>query len=258
MAVLRILILGGYGTFGGRLARLLADEERLTLIIAGRSLVQAQAFCAASRARATLLPAAFDREGDVDAQLGRLAPDIVVDASGPFQGYADPYRLVRPAIAHGISYLDLADGSDFVKGIVQFDGAARERGVFVLSGASSFPVLTAVVTRRLAQGLARVDTITGGIAPSPYAGVGLNVIRAIAGYAGKPVRLVRDGRPAVGYGLAESRRYTIAPPGRLPLRNTRFSLVDVPDLQVLPDLWPELRSVWMGAGPVPEILHRLL
>ncbi|MBP1859625.1 uncharacterized protein YbjT (DUF2867 family) [Rhizobium herbae] len=28
---LRILILGGYGTFGGRLARLLADEPRLLL-----------------------------------------------------------------------------------------------------------------------------------------------------------------------------------------------------------------------------------
>jgi len=34
---LRILILGGYGTFGGRLARLLADDSRLTLLIAGRS-----------------------------------------------------------------------------------------------------------------------------------------------------------------------------------------------------------------------------
>jgi short subunit dehydrogenase-like uncharacterized protein len=190
---LRVLILGGYGTFGGRLARLLTDEERLTIVVAGRSLKQAQAFCAALPARATLMPAAFDREGDVDAQLGRLAPDIVVDASGPFQGYADPYVLVRAALARRVNYLDLADGSDFVKGIAQFDLAARERGVFVLSGVSSFPVLTAAVTRRLSQGLSRVDSITGGIAPSPYAGVGQNVIRAIAGYAGKPVKLIRDG-----------------------------------------------------------------
>ena len=32
----------------------------------------------------------------------------------------------------------------------------------------------------------------------------------------------------------------------------------MPDLQVLPELWPGLRSVWMGAGPVPEIWHRAL
>ena len=58
--------------------------------------------------------------------------------------------------------------------------------------------------------------------------------------------------------MIDARRYTIAPPGRLPLDPIRFSLVDVPDLQALPELWPSLKSVWMGAGPVPEILHRAL
>ena len=53
-------------------------------------------------------------------------------------------------------------------------------------------------------------------------------------------------------------RFTIAPPGRLPLHNRLFSLVDVPDLRVLADLWPEVESVWMGAAPVPEVLHRAL
>jgi hypothetical protein len=258
MSALRVLILGGYGTFGGRLARLLADDARLTLIVAGRSLKKAEQFCAALDAGATLLPRRFDRDGDAEAQLASLKPDIVVDASGPFQIYRNPYALVRAAIAQGIDYLDLADGSDFVKGIAQFDAAARARGVFVLSGASSFPVLTAAVVRRLGHGMTRIDTIAGGIAPSPYAGVGQNVIHAIAGYAGKPVALIRDGEKAIGYGLAETRRYTVAPPGRLPLSNIRFSLVDVPDLQVLPALWPGLHAIWMGAGPVPEILHRML
>ncbi len=72
------------------------------------------------------------------------------------------------------------------------------------------------------------------------------------------MRLKRDGRATTGRGLIETRRFTIAPPGLLPLRPTLFSLVDVPDLQALPRLWPELESVWMGAGPVPEILHRAL
>ncbi len=121
MTALKVLILGGYGTFGGRLAQLLADEDRLTLIIAGRSLAKAQAFCASLRSAATYLPAAFDRDGDVERQLRELAPDVVVDASGPFQSYgADPYRVVRAALALGIHYLDLADGSDFVRGIAQF------------------------------------------------------------------------------------------------------------------------------------------
>jgi hypothetical protein len=257
MTALKILILGGYGTFGGRLAQLLADEERLTLIIAGRSRPRAQAFCATLRSAA--IPAAFDRDGDVERQLREFAPDVVVDATGPFQSYgADPYRVVRAALALGVHYLDLADGSDFVKGIVQFDSEARTRGIFVLAGVSSFPALIAAVVRALAQDMARVDAVTGGIAPSPYANVGVNVIRAIASYAGKPVAVIRDGRKATGYALIDARCYTIAPPGRLPLYPIRFSLVDVPDLKVLPDLWPDLRSVWMGAGPVPDIWHRAL
>ena len=255
---MRVLILGGYGTFGGRLARLLADEPRLTLIIAGRSLRQAQAFCAGLSGKAQCLAAAFDRDGDAAAQLVALAPDLVVDASGPFQVYGDPYRVVRAAIAGGIGYLDLADGSEFVNGIAQLDAEARARGVFALAGASSFPLLTAAVVRRLSAGMARIDAISAGIAPSPYATLGLNVIRSIASYGGKPFTLLRDGRRSVGYGLTETRRFTIAPPGYVPLGNRRFSLVDAPDLKVLPQLWPSLREVWMGAGTVPEIMHRVL
>ena len=128
----------------------------------------------------------------------------------------------------------------------------------MLSGASSFPVLTVAVVRHLMQGVARLESVRGGIAPSPYAGVGLNVIRAIASYAGQPVQLVRQGGPARGHALTETMRFTIAPPGRLPLRSVLFSLVDVPDLRAIPEQWPEVEEVWMGAGPVPELLHRCL
>lgn len=256
---LRLLIVGGYGVFGGRLAELLADEARLLVLIAGRSMSSAETFCDGFAAKAKLVPVVFDRTGDVLGQLRALGPDILVDASGPFQSYgAAPYKLVEAALDLGIPYLDLADGSAFVAGISQFDKAARERGVFLLSGVSSFPVLTAAVCRRLAQGLVRVDAIRGGIAPSPYAGVGRNVIEAISSYAGKPVGLTRGGLPASGFGLTETMRFTIAPPGALPLERKLFSLVDVPDLKVLPDQWPGLKSIWMGAGPVPEILHRML
>lgn len=123
---LKILILGGYGTFGARLAQLLADDDRLTLIIAGRSRAKAQAFCATLPS--TAVPAVFDRDANVERQLRAIAPDLVVDASGPFQGYgADPYRVVKASLVLGIHYLDLADGAEFVQGITQFDALARAR-----------------------------------------------------------------------------------------------------------------------------------
>ena len=257
---LTVLIVGGYGTFGGRIVQLLENEPRLTLIVAGRSLKKANAFCnARGDARAQLIAAAFDRGGDLAAQLAALHPDILVDASGPFQAYgSECYRIIEACIAQKVNYLDLADGSDFVAGVRGFDDAARAADRYVLSGVSSFPVLTAAVVRSLSSTMARVDAIRGGIAPSPYAGVGENVIRAIAGYAGQPVALRRNGEAVIGRPFTEHMRFTVAPPGYLPLRNTMFSLVDVPDLRALAELWPDAKTIWMGAGPVPEILHRAL
>ena len=256
---MKILILGGYGTFGGRLAYLLAEDERLTLLIAGRSIQKAKKFCEGLPSGAQKVPVFFDRNTSVETQIREINPNIVVDAMGPFQAYGnDPYDVVKACIANGVDYMDLADGSDFVKGIRQFDEEACAKNIYILSGVSSFPVLTAAVVRKLSHDMSHINAIKGGIAPSPYAGVGLNVIRAIASYAGKPISLLRNGKPATGYALTETMRYTICPPGYLPLKNTLFSLVDVPDLKVLPDLWRELDSVWLGAGPVPEILHRML
>jgi hypothetical protein len=253
-----VFIVGGYGTFGGRLVDLLADEPRLRLVIAGRSLEAAQAFCRRSSA-AHLVAARFDRNGDVAAQLRTVGADLVIDASGPFQNYgSDPYRVVRAAIEAGASYLDLADAAGFVGGIAELDALAKQHGRFALSGMSSFPVLTAAVVRRLADGMTTVESITGGIAPSPFAGVGRNVVEAIASYAGKPIAIREAGRPAVGYGFVDSRYLVVNVPGRVPLPRTWFGLVEVPDLEVLAADWPAARSIWMGAGPTPAALHRLL
>jgi len=256
----RILIVGGYGTFGGRLVELLENDASLTLLIAGRSLEQARTYCAQrSSAVATLVPTLFDRLNSGANVLAQLRVTVVVDASGPFQAYGDQrYSLIERCIECGVNYLDLADGSDFVSGVAKFDEAARAAGVYVLAGVSSFPVLTAAVVRHLTSDVARITSMRGGIAPSPYAGVGLNVIRAIASYAGQPIPLRRAGKMATAYPITESMRFTIAVPGHVPLRNLRFSLVDVPDLRTLSEIWPETDDIWMGAGPVPAVLHWLL
>lgn len=254
---MRILILGGYGVFGGRLAELLSDIPNIELVICGRDQSRADAFCAQYQGRPNLLPRALDRRAIAEG-LPSFTPDLVVDASGPFQDYgADRYQVIEACIASGIDYVDFADAADFVFGVSQYDVAAKAAGVFILSGVSSFPALTAAVLREIAKTM-DIHMVEGGIAPSPFAGIGLNVMRAVVGYAGAPVKLRRGGRKAYGIGLAESMRFTVAVPGRLPLRNIHFSLVDVPDLQVIPPEHEAMTDIWMGAGPVPEILHRIL
>jgi len=72
---------------------------------------------------------------------------------------------------------------------------------------------------------------------------------------GKPVATARG--QATACALIDTRRYTIAPPGRLPLFSDPVLIVDVPDRYVLPELWPS--CAWSdGRGPVPEVWHRAL
>ena len=255
---MKILILGGYGVFGGRLAELIADMPDIDVLICGRNLQKAKAQCKKLAAsRAAFHPVAFDR-ANIEAALSDHLPDLVIDASGPFQNYGDdPYIVIKACLATATHYLDLADAADFVFGVQQFDKAAKEAGIVILSGVSSFPVLTAAVLREFQKDM-KVTALRGGIAPSPYAGVGLNVMKAVISYAGDPVKLMRGGQPSTGIGLADSLRYTIAPPGFMPLKNIHFSLVDVPDLQVIPAENPDIVDIWMGAGPLPEYLHKLL
>ena len=256
MRTLRVLVIGGYGTFGGRLVRLLSNEPGLQLLVGGRSRARAKAFVEKIDGAATLHAVALDRDGNLAAAFAELRPDVVVDASGPFQSYGeDPFRVVEAALNGNCHYLDLADDRQFVLGISKYDKAASDAGLVVLSGLSSCPALTAAVYRRITRDFSSVDSVAGGIAPSPYSGVGPNVIRAIASYAGKPVGLRREGTNHRGYPFTETRRRTIGPPGALPLRSLTYSLVDVPDLELLATLQPPAADTWFGAAPVPTIYH---
>jgi len=256
---IRVLIIGGYGTFGGRIARLLAGESKLTLLIAGRSMSKARVFIAEFSQQADMIPVTFDRDANIEQQLRSLEPDFVVDASGPFNAYgAEPYRVVKAAIACRIHYLDIADTSDFVCGIKESNASAIESDVFALTGASTCVALSSAVYRQLARDIFKVKMISGGIAPSPHAGVGLSVIRSVAQSAGKPVKSIRNDEFEDVFPFTDSKPFTIAPPGHVPLTRRTFSLADVPDLVLAKTVEPNVENVWFSAAPEPAIYHALL
>ena len=194
----------------------------------------------------------FDRQAGVLTILQGLKPDLVIDASGPFQAYGDePYRLAEACIAQGISYLDLADGADFVAGINRLDGAARSNGVFVLSGCSTFPAVSGAILRELAGSWDEVTACLSFLAPSPKVAMGANVISAILSYAGERLR---NGDT----GLATGMRGGIRPAGAVPLGPLTGLAVDVPDLAVLSGPWPGLGHVRAFVATRPQVMLHLL
>lgn len=119
------------------------------------------------------------------AQPVRLAPDVVVDTSGPFQGQS--YWVAQACISAGIHYIDLSDSGEFVAGISSLDAAARKAGVLVIGGASSVPALSSAAVDSLAEGMLELSLIDIGISPGNKTERGLSTIKAVTSYCGKPL-----------------------------------------------------------------------
>ncbi|KQQ87417.1 saccharopine dehydrogenase NADP-binding domain-containing protein [Massilia sp. Leaf139] len=246
MSTFRVLIIGGYGFFGTRLATLLSRQPTLHILVAGRSLAMAQALVDKLRPNAAspLDALALDIEDpSLPAALAALRLDAVIHTAGPFQG--QDYRVAAACIAARAHYIDLADGRDFVAGIKTLDDAAVRAGVLVTSGASSVPALSGAAADALAAGMARVSGIDIGISPGNRTERGLSTVRAILGYCGKPLP-----GGAIGWRTTRAHAYP-APVGRRLL-----SPCNVPDLVLLGPRFAGSPPVRFGAGLELAFLHR--
>ncbi len=244
-----ILILGGYGVFGGKLARRLLSAGA-DVIVAGRSMDKAQTFCAAHSGR----PLVLDRDGDLATTLGQVKPLIVIDAAGPFQAYGgDPYRVARAAITAGAHYLDLADDAAFVAGIGALDAEAKATGVVVRSGASSVPSISAAALDELTKGLAEVAVVSSMILPGNRAPRGLSVIRAIVGQVGRPLAFWRGGHWRDEPAWGDLKRVGLEV-DTAKVSHRLASCIDAPDRLLFPTRY-NARSALFHAGLELKLMH---
>ena len=239
----RVLVLGGYGHFGGRICRALARDAHTQLIVAGRNLKSAQAFAAQL---ATSGPpaeaAALDHSSsDLAATLTQLRAAVVVHTGGPYQGQG--YQVARACIEAGAHYVDLADGREFVAGIGALDAQAREGDVLVVSGASTLPALSSAVIDRYKGGFARIESLETSIAPGQKTPRGLATLEAVLSYCGAPFEWLRDGRWETVHGWSGIVAH------RYPDFGTRWSApCDVPDLTLFPQRYAGVRTVTFRAA----------
>ena len=244
----RVLIIGGYGNFGSYIARSLATDSNISLLIGGRSQARADAFAASLNALNPASGCAVDIAGDIERRLRDVRADIVIHTTGPFQ--AQDHRVARGAIAAGAHYLDLSDARDFVATISELDGAAKDAGVAVIAGASSVPCLTAAIIDRYRPRFARLTSATYGIAAAQATNRGLGTAAAILSYVGKPFTILSAGRRKRVFGWQGTRAV------RYPELGVRlFGYCDIPDLALFPQRYPELRDLEFVAGHEVRLLH---
>ncbi|MFO1033664.1 MAG: saccharopine dehydrogenase NADP-binding domain-containing protein [Hyphomicrobiales bacterium] len=239
----KVLILGGYGNFGKRIAFMLT-RQNIPVIIAGRDREKAQALL-------NVLPpslaeiAVFDVDKSLSEKLRMLNPAVVINTCGPFQNR--DYSAAKTCIAHGIHYIDLADGRDFVAEITALDADAKDHDVTVISGASTVPGLTSAVIEHYLPEFAEISLLQYGIAPGQKAERGLATTQAILGYVGK--RLKPCAGFPVRYGWQDLYVQNYPQLGRRWMANC-----EIPDLDLLPAKYG-IKRIRFSAGMENPLLH---
>jgi len=244
----RVLLVGGAGVFGSRLAQGLVATTDADIIIAGRDLAKAGNAARESGAASAI---ALDRNTATAADIAALSPKLVIDAAGPFQG-AD-LRFARACIAAGVDYVDLADARDFVADFPTLDAEARARNVRAITGASSTPALAHAAIDELCSGWTRIDAIRAGISPGNRAPRGRSVIEAILSWTGKPVRVFERGAWRTRPGWSKTRKHII-----IGLGQRRFALAETPDLDLIPQRLAPRDEAVFTAGLELGLLHHSL
>jgi hypothetical protein len=243
----KILILGGYGNFGKRIAAALA-KAGIAIFIAGRDKEKANKLLNELRLanpEATIDTAIFDVNVELAEQLQRLAPGVVINTCGPFQ--LCDYLVAETCIKHKVHYIDLSDGREFVTGITSLDANAKEAGVLVVSGASTVPGLSSAVLEKFKDEFSAIDSLKYGISPGQKATRGLATTKSIMTYVGRPLKPFAGGTRAYGWQNIYRQEY--------PLLGKRWMAnCEIPDLDLLPERYG-IKSIRFSAGMELGFMH---
>jgi saccharopine dehydrogenase-like NADP-dependent oxidoreductase len=247
-----VIVLGGYGNFGKRIVENLAGIEDITIFIAGRNLSKSSALVESLKesASAILKPLVIDIFANgFKEQLAAISPFLVIHTSGPFQG--QDYRVPKACLECGSHYIDLADDRRFVCDIAKLDSQAKEKGVLIVSGASSVPGLSSAVVDSYQNQFSAIESIALAIAPGNKAERGLATVEAILSYTGHPLNVFKAGRWQNIYGWMDSKINDFGGfVGKRHLAN-----VDVPDLELFPNRYNVTQQVSFQAGLEIPLLH---
>lgn len=246
----RVLIVGGAGAFGLRIAERLAKTTNAELVLGGRTRTKtehaAQQISILTQSKVSAVT--IDSHTVTPAQLDAIAPAVTINASGPFQD--DDYTLARASIAYGSHYIDLADARAFVVGIDQLDDAAQRQGVLVVSGASTVPGVSSVVLAHLTAKMQSLNHIEIGISPGNHFDPGPATTHSVLKSLGQQIPTRRHGKDIDVYGWQNLRRARFGTLGKRWQGN-----VDVPDLALIPRHYPDVATVSVQAGTELSIQH---
>ncbi len=251
-----VLVSGGYGACGSRICRALAADAAIEVIVAGHDGEASERYAEELRASnpgSEVRALGLDmRVSDLAIKLRKSGAKALIHTCGPFQGH--DYRIAAACIEADVHYIDLADSRSFVCGIGDLNIPARRRNVLLVSGANTVPALSSAVVDHYLPEFSALTSINSGISPANQTPRGLDTIKAILSYCGKPFQRFENGvwKTVYGWQGLHRCRYPDA------MGKRWLSNCNVPDLQLFPARYPGTETVVFYAGLELGLLHLAL
>ncbi len=241
----RILVLGASGQFGRRLCRRLIHLDGLHLLLGGRDeqrLKVTRCQLHAVKPDAPIDTFTWDIAVPGLADLLRAHKiNLVIHLAGPFQG--QDYTVAEACLEAEAAYIDMADGRDFVAKFSKLDAAAREKGIPLVTGASTLPAFSTAIVDGMVENFSQLCGVDYGICAGVKSGLGLATLKAVLSYCGKPYPVLNDGKRVTIFGLGRPRHHDFpSPVGR------RYVVdCDIPDHDLFPARYATLRQMDFGS-----------
>lgn len=235
----KIVILGGYGTFGSLISEQLVSSANV--VIAGRDPERGQQFADSIKAKYVLCNAK-DRESLQKAISGAF---VVINASGPF--LPKHYSIPQTCIEENCHYIDLADDREYVTEFKQLHELAREKGIFACTGASTTPAVTHALVSGLISQFRNAPSINIYLTAGNKNKPGVSTFESILSYAGTPIQVWSKSKweKFLGWGLSEIFDFPD------PVGKRFVQLCNVPDLELFPKLFGADEVIFKAGVELP-------
>jgi lysine 6-dehydrogenase len=151
----KIIVLGGAGTMGYEVVKLLLDRTQAEITVADASVKGLRRVEAELGGRVKV--AGID-VNDRQSLVGLLrGADVAISTVGPFYKYAA--GVIRAAIEARVNFIDIDDDFDATKESLDLDGDARKAGVAAIIGMGASPGVTNLIAKLGASRLDSTDDI---------------------------------------------------------------------------------------------------
>lgn len=240
----QVLILGGRGRIGSKVALDIVAHTEAEVTITGRS-------PATKALDGRLQFLQLDLAEDDKLRTAISNSNIVVHCAGPFH-YRDA-KVLKYCIEHGVNYLDVSDHRSFTIKALKYHKDAVAAGVTAIVNTGIFPGISNSMVRHNIEQFDTAETIHLSYLVAGSGGAGITVMRTTFLGLQNPFDTWINGQWQVVKPYTQ--RETVEFPE--PYGRTSVYWFDMPETFTLPKAFPTVKNVITKFGSVPGFYSHL-